>query len=135
MVATSAEIRKAIRELWPNVELLWLPDGTYERIEIELLIVMLKGSDVAEIARQGEIFDCDDYALLANAYIKRKQIGLSYGHPIAFGECFASRLKGRDMAHSLNIAYCIDGLWLIEPQGWHYWQANKERDNVHTVKM
>jgi hypothetical protein len=135
MIATSADIRNAIRHIWPDVDLLWLPDGTYERLPIDDLIDILLTSDVDSLPRRGEVFDCDDYALLANAHIKRKQLDMVIDHPVAFGEAFASKLKGREMNHSLNIAYCPDGLWMIEPQGWAHWMADKERDHVHTVKM
>ena len=135
MIASASDIRKMLRAIWPDVGLLWLPDGIYERPEIDWLIELLKTSDVAALERRGEVFDCDDFALCADAFIKRKQLDLALDHPLAFGEVFVTKLKGREMDHSLNIAYCIDGLWLIEPQGWNHWKAAKEKDHVETVKM
>ena len=135
MIASASDIRKALRAMWPDVGLLWLPDGIYERPEIGWLVELLKTSDVAALQRRGEVFDCDDFALCANAFLKRKQLETVFENPLAFGEVFCSKLKGREMNHSLNIAYCTDALWLIEPQGWNHWKADKEKDHVETVKM
>ena len=135
MTATASEIRAEIRDLWPEIALLWLPDGTYERPAIADVIAALQASGVATIEKRGELWDCDDYALAANYHIKRFCLATGAQHPWAFGEAFCSKLKGREMSHTLNICYAQDGLWFIEPQGYHHWIANKERDHVETVKM
>lgn len=137
MIATSAEIRAAIRELWPDIQKgrLWLPDGTYERPKIEDAISALEVSGIRSIEKNGEVWDCDDYALAANYFIKRRVQAIRSEHPWAFGEAFCSKLKGREMAHTLNILYAPDGIWLIEPQGYHHWHADRRLDHVETVKM
>ena len=135
MIATSKEIRAAIRDLWPSVGFLWLPDGAYYRPTIEEVITVLQPSGVASIEKRGEIWDCDDFALAANYYLKRWCLSTDAKNPWAFGEAFCSKLKGREMAHTLNILYASDGLWFIEPQGYHHWPADKEMDHVETVKM
>ena len=136
MISTSKEIRAAIRELWPNVGLLWLPDGTYFRTTVESTVVLLQTSGIASIPRKGEKWDCDEYAEKADLFIKEHdRDDETVLNPRAFGFCFCSKLKGRKMAHTLNILYAPDGLWFIEPQGYHYWPANKEMDHVETVKM
>lgn len=135
MTTSASNIRAAIRELWPRIALLWLPDGTYERPAIADVIAALQASGVATIEKRGELWDCDDYALAANYQIKRHCLANGVENPWAFGECFCSKLKGREVNHTLNILHAQNGLWLIEPQGYHHWLASKERDNVETVKM
>ena len=138
MLATSAEIRAAIRELWPDIPkgYLWLPDGTYFRPTIEETIAFLHPSGIASIPRKGEKWDCDEYAEKADIYVKEKdRDNDAILNPRAFGFCFCSKLKGRKVSHTLNILYAVDGLWFVEPQGYHHWPADRRLDNVEILKM
>ena len=136
--ATAADLRQKIRGMWPEVALLWLPDGQYALPPLESVLDILNKTDVAFIPRTGGgVWDCDDYALAANYMIKRKGLELAVEYPWAFGECFGTKFKGREMDHSVNILVADDGqIWLMYAEGgWQHWRAERNEDTVHTVKM
>jgi hypothetical protein len=129
-------IRQEIRSIWPGVGFLWLPDGEYETPDIVGVIDVLKMSNIDNIEYECELWDCDDSALAANCWVKYYCYNEEgFESQWAFGECFASRLHGRDLAHTLCICRASDGIYLIEPKGYHYWRANGAEDTIHTVKM
>lgn len=135
--ASAAELRQKIRGMWPEVALLWLPDGLYECQKLDTVLAVLERSGVSTLIRRGEAFDCDDYALLANAWVKRHVYDSGSARPWAFGECFGTQFKGREMDHSVNILVADDGqIWLMYAEGgWKHWRAERNEDTVHTVKM
>jgi len=133
MIVDYKEIIKSIRKMWPKIYLPWLPDSKYFITDINTVIESLMKSGVKDYENQGEVFDCDDFALQANAYIKRNE--RSDGVPWAFGEALGDKYKGREMIHTLNICYTTDGFYFIEPQGYYFWKADSNNDNVLMVKI
>jgi hypothetical protein len=84
--------------------------------------------------------DCDDYALLLNAYVKRQRIDISDSlsaednFHLAFGEAFGDNVRGGDTPHTLNICVAQEGVFLIEPQTCEYWQPTNN-DSILIAKM
>jgi hypothetical protein len=141
MLKTSAEVIGVIRGVWPGIQFNWLPDGTYllpKLAEVEALVVQ---SRVAAIQFNGELMDCDDYALLLHSFVKRHRISLSESlsaaesYHWAFGEAFGRKLNRIETPHSVNIFLAEEGLYLLEPQTYETWKASAANDDVLIVKM
>ena len=140
MLISSNDIRTALRGIWPKLQFIWLPDTIYIKPTIKEIEDLIIKSGVFKLRFNGELMDCDDYALLENAYVKRNRIDISDNLPanesyhFAFGEAFGSMVRGLDTPHTLNICIAQEGIFLIEPQTCEYWQPTIN-DNILIIKM
>ena len=135
MQIKASEIREIIKAQWPDIQFVWMQDRFYDKPSIKGIEGLLISSGVAKLRPDGELMDCDDYALLANAYIKKFCIDTPTAKfQVSFGEAFGTRFRGVDNIHTLNICLAQEGLFLIEPQTYEYWQPSK-KDSILIVKM
>lgn len=126
---TATQIRAMLREIWPDLKEIWCFDQNYQFPTGEDVARALKVSGVNFEKQEGEVFDCDDYALQLHAEIKRKRMGW------AFGEAFGSKIRGWPRYHVLNICCTMSGVLLIEPKTDEMWQPNPTADNLLFVRM
>ncbi len=129
MKATATEIRAAMRKLWPNASLLWLPDEEYGLCDLDSLIRTAMAS--REIG--GRHGDCNAVALQAYALVNRADCD---GLAPAFGMAYGDRFRGAERSHTVNIAYCEDGVHLVDiadplKTTW----TGSHNDNILTVIM
>jgi len=129
------EIRAEIRTIWPLVGFIWTPDGEYEIPEIEDVIKALEPSGIKDLSYKGVVWECDKSALAANDWIKRHCLDIGLDKQWAFGECFASKINGQELSHTLNICRAKDGIYLIEAKGYLYRRADSAKDAIHIVRM
>lgn len=138
---TSEQIRKVVRAVWPNIGFIWLADTIYLRPPIATIEGLLVASKVHDLKFNGELMDCDDYALQANAFVKRNRIELSDTLPmdenyhLAFGEAFGPMVRGLETPHTLNICVAEEGVFLVEPQTYEYWHPQQGLDEILLMKM
>lgn len=136
MNKTSSELRGLLRGIWPGIQIVWMPDTVYTIptiSEVEKAIVL---SGVAKKKFDGELWDCDDYSLSLNAFIKemqRTKEGAQYHW--AFGEVFGTKFRRVDELHTINICVAEEGIYFIEPQTYDIWQGESVADNPLMVKM
>ena len=137
MIKTSTELIAQLRDLWPDIQFNWLADRGYEIPLIAEIESLLPDSGISSIRFNGELMDCDDYALLLNAWIKRYRIEnfSNENHHWAFGEVFCSRVNRVDYLHSLNICVAQEGVFLIEPQTYEVRLGHPIKDQVLLVKI
>jgi len=139
MLITSSDIRTILRKVWPEIQFIWLQDKTYVKPLIKDIEDLVIKSEIFKLRFNGELMDCDDYALLENAYVKRRRIDISDSlsandsFHVTFGEAFGDSIKGLEN-HTLNICIAQEGVFLIEPQTCESWQPTKN-DNILIVKM
>jgi hypothetical protein len=129
------EIREEIRTIWPTVGFIWTPDVEYIVPDIDDVIKALEPSGIKDIFYKGVVWECDKSALAANHWIKKHCLEIGLDKQWAFGECFASKLNGNELAHTLNICRATDGIYLIEPKGYFFRRASSDKDTVHIVRM
>lgn len=129
MMITANQIRSMFEETWPDLKEVWCFDQNYYLPEAKEVAQAVKESRVNFEKKDGETFDCDDYALQLHAEIKRKRMGW------AFGEAFGSRIRGWPSYHMLNICCTVSGVLLIEPQTDQMWPPNPTADNILFVRM
>lgn len=141
MQTTSEQIRKALRGVWPNIQFVWLQDRIYIMPSISVIEGILLSSGICALRFNGELMDCDDYALLANAHVKRQRIDVSDSltsednFHFSFGEAFGDLVRGQETPHTCNVVLAQEGLFLIEPQTYEYWEPKVGLDNILIVKM
>lgn len=139
MQITSSEIRTILRETWPGIQFIWLQDRTYIKPSIKEIESLLIASGVSKLRFNGELMDCDDYALLANAHVKRSRIDMGdslsaeESFHYSFGEAFGDHIRGME-THTANICLAQEGLFLIEPQTYEYWHPTRN-DSILLSKM
>jgi hypothetical protein len=129
MKTDSTTIRAAMRNLWPGAALLWLPDEEYAVCDLDSLIRTAMAS--REIG--GRKGDCNAVALQAYALCNRIDAD---GLAPAFGMAYGDRFRGTERSHTVNIAYCEDGIHLIDiadmlKRAW----TGSHNDNLLTVIM
>ena len=143
-IKNSGKIRKNLKKMWPMFERLdeiWLTDREYYCPPMKLVEQALKECGVISKMPKGEAFDCDDFAIVANALVKLYFIEKEWNkdgnkwYPIAFGEAIGTRWNGWDDVHSANICICEEGIILIEPQTGDMWKANPTDDNLFFIRI
>ena len=141
MQKTSNEIRTTLRGIWPNLQFIWMPDGSYMIPKIEELMQIVYVSQISKLRFNGELMDCDEYALLLNASVKRQRIDTSANilaeenFHWSFGEAFGDKFNRLEEPHTLCVCVAQEGIYLIEPQTYEYWVTNPKNDNVLIIKM
>jgi len=141
-------IAKRFREIWPN--LVYSVVGATSILLADDNYILPKKDDIKKILKESLIdmykytvhsFDCDDYSLLAHAFIvqeryKIKKNKLEKKQPWAFGQAWGSKFNGKEVSHAVNICYTQDeGIIFIEPQTDKIWRANSEQDKVIFIRM
>ena len=141
MVITAKDLKEDLKELW-SIRDIWFVDPNYFLLEIKVVEDIIKGLSNKKMNFIKNVWDCDNYSLLLNAEFKKWQyICLKCSPPDkpyytwAFGECLASKVRGRTINHALNIAVCKEGVFLIEPQSDFIWKADKNKDKLYFIKM
>ena len=105
---------------------------------IEVLKIAIEKSGVATMKNLG---DCDDYALFSNALVKKYFIdnGLNKFnnkyYTIAYGEANGTKWNAWEDTHTANIAFCEEGIVLVEPQTSEIWTPNSNDDSIYFVRI
>lgn len=142
MVITSKDIREILKDIWPDLDHIWLTDSKYTSIESGLLSVILSNSKLPETIFINDLWDCDNYALQLHAqvqkfqyesFLRNKTTGSAYSW--AFGECLGTSFNNKQEVHAVNIAITNSGIRLIEPQNNKIWIPERGRDEIFFVKF
>jgi hypothetical protein len=107
-----------------------LPDEKYyipSFVEIEEAVKNLQVLKVPSWA------DCNWYALQSYAEIQIDKI--HDDAPWAFGIADGDKFNKFPSQHTLNIAYTLDGIYLIDTHTNKRWLGSKTDDNILTVSM
>ena len=114
-IITAKEIRKILRRQWPKLRHIWIFDKKLVVLPDNQVNIILEGIDVYKQQFKNELFDCDDFALVANAFVKIKGSELCLSYSWAFGE--ASIYYPEKGIHNQNIFITEDfEIRLFEPQ-------------------
>ena len=141
MITSAETIRSIIRGELPDVQFIWMQDGNYIRPKMEEVVAAAIKSGVNHLRFNGELMDCDDYALLLNASIKRTRIDLGDSlsadgsYHWSFGEAFGIKFNGLEEDHTLCVCVAEEGVFLLEPQTYDYWSPRPGKDSVLIIKM
>jgi len=123
IVATN-KVREILEKQYSQLKHIWVFDKKLillpgeQAKEILISIAPQKIAFVADAYNQpfkDQLFDCDDYGLVANAFVKLKVAELNFSYNWAFGEC--SLINSNGDVHNQNI-FITENLEvrLFEPQ-------------------
>ena len=136
MKITAQKIKDQLRQKWPIISFMWLPDKTYWMPTIkEVRDTVSKCQIHKAMIFKDDIADCDDFALQLHAEVKRLCNTAGLGVHWPFGEAFGLKWQGLVEQHTANIAVTLTGIYLIEPQTNEIWQADSNKDQILLVKM
>jgi len=114
-IVSAREVRKILRKQWPQLKHIWIFDRKLILLPQEKIDFILKGISVYKQQFKDELFDCDDYALVANAFIKLEVAKLKLDHNCVFGE--AAMVHPEIGIHNQNVYITEDfKIKLFEPQ-------------------
>ena len=115
MKITASKIREVLQCQWPNLKHIWIFDRKLELLTQEQSEEILQGITVYKKQFKDELFDCDDFALVAHAFVKLKSAELLLPNSWAFGE--VSLFYPQKGIHNQNIYITEDlKVKLFEPQ-------------------
>ncbi|RLB60801.1 MAG: hypothetical protein DRH08_14865 [Deltaproteobacteria bacterium] len=143
-ILSSKKLRKELKIMWPmftKLDEIWLTDRDYYCPPVKLIKEAIEKCGVVNKLPKGEAFDCDDFALVANALVRLYFIDKEWNkdgnnwYPIAFGEAIGTKWNAWEDVHSANICMCEEGIMLIEPQHGTIWKANPADDNLFFIKI
>jgi len=146
MKITSAEIRKKLQEVWPDLEYIWLWDTTYWTPNIEAVQRGLDQSKVPTMDFIDEFNDCDNFALQFLAECRRKRyfqwkdgnLPEDQRYSMTVGFVFGDMFRGIGKLHAANLVidkendvYILDST----PGEKRMWKVDPENDNIVFVFM
>ena len=112
---TDKELRHALLESFPNAYLI-IRDTAYRVPALEEVKRLLKETFIEEYQYRANSFDCDDYALILDAFVKQEGYKQGWSLPWTFGQVYGVFPDYSPEFHARNIILTTDGLYLIEPQ-------------------
>jgi len=85
----------------------------------------------------GDVFDCDDFSVVATAFARiYVRYVLNGGLPWAFGRAMGNEFRGMPILHSLNICLTQEGIYLLDyGDRGRLWEAKSENDSVFFVSV
>lgn len=114
-IITADKLCEILIGQWPQLEHIWRFDKKFVVLPNKQVDEILKGIDVYKNQFKNELFDCDDFALVVNAFVKLEVAKLSLPHNLAFGE--AAMMHPRIGVHNQNVFITEDfEVKLFEPQ-------------------
>lgn len=133
---TADEIRKTLKETWPQLSQIWIFDHKLDCIEKDELKAMIS-TFWNRIKNKGEKLDCDDQALFFHADAKKYWANHSTGYnALCIGEVAGTQFQGWPDVHNQNIAIDDKGeILLIEPQTKEIFKANSIDDLPYWVRI
>lgn len=122
------KIRLILNDIWPSLEYIWCFDHSYIQPTYEQVLEFIKNNplNINEITQENP--DCDDFALIFHASVKKK-------HNWSLGEVFGDKFNGWSGNHLGNIVFCDNVVYLIDPKIGSIWKANSEQDRIYYVRM
>lgn len=126
MVTISAQkIRELLKVQFPELRHIWIFDKRFVLLSRARVDDILEGVDAFKNTYKDELFDCDDFALVANAFVKLKSVELGLPNSWAFGE--VSLVHPEKGVHNQNIYITEDfKIKLFEPQNNQSTDHNNE---------
>ena len=145
-IIKSKNIRTILKNNWPNLKFIWPTDSQYIVMDFDELKDVVKKCSVRGFSSDGELWDCDNYALQLHAKVQshqyklNKQKNLKMKNSWAFGECIGlnnneSLFQMGNPPHAINIAITNNGIALIEPKDDSVWVAGKNEMSLFFVKF
>ena len=128
MIITSNKITKRLQDIWPLLQQIWCFDQEYLCPSLKDIETFVGQYNIHIDDIKAEHPDCDDFALQLHAKVK-----LHYNW--AFGEAFGNKFSGWSVLHSLNIAICQEGVYLIDAKPGTIRLVDKNVDNVLWVRI
>jgi len=135
MIVSSGEARNRLETSCQKAKFIWLVDNSFYAFESENeLGDLLTKTSIADEDFVQNKFDCDDFALLLHANVKRQGRELNGNSNYACGETFVSKRSGIKEPHNLNICLVGNDTYLVEPQTNEFWKIGKG-DTPLLIKM
>ena len=139
---TSKKIRNLFRAKWPGLKVMWITDREYIVPKINHVRKMVKKCSVAHLPRMRKLSECEEYALLLAAAIRKSRIEVADLFPPeermnwAFGFCGLSKYRGSTFNHTVCFAITDVGLYMFDAQiDDEGWKASDENDKVYAIFM
>jgi len=96
-----------------------IADREYKHPTVEEVTQLLRETYFEHYKWTKEVFDCDDFSVILNAFVKQNRYKELAKLPWSFGEAWTKGGK-----HAVNIAVTPDKVLLIEPQNDKIWEAS-----------
>lgn len=124
----SSEIKKILKEVFPDVRVPWCTATEYDLVDMEWLAGFLKKNQIDTAPFIDKKQECEWFALQLHADVKKQR-------HCFFGEAFGDGFRIIDEPHNLNICVGTDErVYCVSPQTDRIWLAKKGRDNVLLYK-
>ena len=144
MEINNRQIRKDLREMWPKLRHIWLFDRNFSIPTVDELKSILEEINNYKVANVGlkdlynigDVWDCDDFSVLATAFVRINWKLKDNKLPIPFGRAMGNEFRGMPILHSLNICITQDGFYFIDfDDRGRIWKAGPDNDNIFFVSI
>jgi len=112
---TNAELRQTLISHIPQAYLV-LRDNEYTVPKLEEVKKLLKETFFEKYQYRAESFDCDDFALILDAFVKQEAYKQGWKRSWTFGQAYGIFPDFSPEFHARNIVLVKEGLYLVEPQ-------------------
>ena len=112
---TGTDLRASALAQFPNVYII-LRENEYHVPKIDEVQKLMKETFIEQYQYVVDKFDCDDFALIFDAFCKQQKYFDNKPKPDAIGQVYGIFPDFSPEFHARNIALCEDGWWLLEAQ-------------------
>ena len=112
---TGTDLRASALAQFPNAYIV-IGDNEYHVPKIDEVQKLMKETFIEQYQYVVNKFDCDDFALIFDAFCKQQQYFNDRDKPDAIGQVYGIFPDFSPEYHARNIALCEDGWWLLEAQ-------------------
>jgi hypothetical protein len=144
MEINNRAIRKELRGLWPKLRHIWIFDRNFsvptvddlKNILVEINNYKVDNVSLVDLYNIGDVWDCDDFSLLATAFVRLNWKLKGNSLPIPFGRVMGNEFRGMAILHSLNICITQDGPYFIDfDDNQRLWKASAGNDSIFFVSI
>lgn len=139
---TSKKIRNLFRAHWLEVGTLWITDKEYMVPNLKDVRKMISKVTVANLPHNESLNECEDYALLLMAAVRRYRIEFMDLIPEeeqlnwAFGICGLRKYRGLKYNHTVCFCVTNAGLYMFDAQfDDSGWKASGDQEDVYAIFM
>ena len=143
MKITVEQLRIQTKALWPFFKNVYFFDKEYwlpSKNKIEQLVLQDKTNAIQFIPKLNE---CNNFALSLYAAIQNVRVWEALTGkiprtewlPYPFGRIMGTVFRGMAYNHAVNVCFCKEGIYLIEPQDDRMWLASADKDKPYFLEV
>ena len=137
MIISSADVRKAIKSVWPNLKYVVLSDSEWLLPDIEELRDMVKEVAIDRMSFIPPLFECEEFTMMLVTAVRARRADLATSGKLPreqwrnwpLGAVAGKLFRGVATNHWIGVCVTKQGLYLVEAQTGEDWKPVSGEDD------